>query len=52
MYLKKVLWAVAILGLLVCGFIAYQIYSAIFSPNTRFNNEEAFVYVASDAVFF
>lgn len=52
MHLKKVLWATAILGLLICGFIAYQIYSAIFSPNTQFNNEEAFVYITSDATFF
>ncbi|WP_136465580.1 endolytic transglycosylase MltG [Flagellimonas onchidii] len=49
MYLKKVLWAVAILGLLICGFVAYQIYSAIFNPNTQFNNGEAFVYISSDA---
>ncbi|NDV44025.1 endolytic transglycosylase MltG [Flagellimonas sediminis] len=51
MNLKRVLWATAILGLLICGFIAYQIYSAIFSPNTQFNNEEAFVYIHSDASF-
>ncbi len=51
MNLRKVLWATAILGLLICGFIAYQIYSAIFSPNTQFNNEEAFVYIKSDATF-
>ncbi|WP_228235756.1 endolytic transglycosylase MltG [Allomuricauda sp. M10] len=51
MNLKRVLWATAILGLLICGFIAYQIYSAIFSPNTQFNNDEAFVYIHSDASF-
>lgn len=51
MYLKKVLWAAAILGLLICGFIAYQIYSAIFSPNTKFNNTEAYVYISSNATF-
>lgn len=51
MYLKKILWIVALLGLLVCGFVAYQIYNAIFSPNTQFNNNEAFVYIASDATF-
>nr|WP_299388841.1 endolytic transglycosylase MltG [Allomuricauda sp.] len=49
MHLKRVLWATALVGLLVCGFIAYQIYSAIFSPNTQFNNEEAHVFIASDA---
>lgn len=51
MYLKKALWAVALLGLLVCGFIAYTLYSAIFSPNTQFNTEEAFVYISSNATF-
>ena len=51
MYLKKVLWAAALLGLGVCGFIFYQIYAAIFNPNTKFNNEEAFVYINSDATF-
>lgn len=51
MNLKKVLWATAILGLIICGFVAYQIYSAIFSPNTQFNNEEAYVFIASDATF-
>nr|WP_298790314.1 endolytic transglycosylase MltG [uncultured Allomuricauda sp.] len=49
MYLKKMLWAVAILGLLICGFVVYQIYSAIFSPNTQFNNNEAYVYINSGA---
>jgi len=47
--LKKVLWATAILGLIICGFIAYTIYSAIFSPNTAFENEKAFVFIPSDA---
>lgn len=51
MYLKKVLWAAAILGLVICGFIAYQIYSAIFSPNTKFNNDEAYVYIPTDVTF-
>ncbi|WP_431161677.1 endolytic transglycosylase MltG [Flagellimonas beolgyonensis] len=51
MYLKKVLWATAILGLLICGFVTYQIYTAIFGPNTQFNNEEAYVYIPTDATF-
>nr|WP_299344282.1 endolytic transglycosylase MltG [Allomuricauda sp.] len=51
MYLKKVLWAAALLGLAVCGFLAYQIYAAIFNPNTSFQNEEAFVYINSNASF-
>jgi UPF0755 protein len=49
--LKKVVWATAILGLVICGFFAYSIYSAIFSPNTSFANEEAYVFISSEASF-
>ena len=51
MYLKKIVWAVAILGLVVCGLISYWIYNAIFSSNTSFENERADVYITSDANF-
>ncbi|MEM9363274.1 MAG: endolytic transglycosylase MltG [Bacteroidota bacterium] len=51
MYIKKILWAIAILGLVVCGFFVYQIYSAIFNPNTQFNNDTAYVFIPSDASF-
>ena len=47
--LKKVIWATAIVGLVICGFIAYNIYEAIFSPNTAFENDQAYVFVNSDA---
>ncbi len=49
--LKKVLWATAVLGLVICGLIAYNIYTTIFSPNTKFENKEAFLYIPSDALF-
>ncbi|MEM8999922.1 MAG: endolytic transglycosylase MltG [Bacteroidota bacterium] len=49
MYLRRILWATLILGLVVCGYIVFQIYSAIFSPNTKFNNEEAYVFIPSNA---
>lgn len=51
MYIKKILWAVALIGLLICGIIAYNIYGAMFSPNTAFNNEEAYIFVPSDASY-
>ena len=51
MYLKKAIWAAALLGLLVCGFVAYNIYSTIFSSNTRFNNNKAFIYIHTNATF-
>ncbi|MFD2586853.1 endolytic transglycosylase MltG [Croceitalea marina] len=47
--LKKVIWATAILGLVICGYFAYTIYGAIFLPNTSFDNEEAYIFIPSDA---
>lgn len=49
MYIKKILWAVALIGLVVCGAVAYYFYNAMFSPNTKFNNETAYIYVPTDA---
>jgi UPF0755 protein len=49
MYRKKVFLAIALLGLIVCGFMAYKIYAAIFNPNTNFNNDEALIFIPSNA---
>lgn len=49
--LKKVIWAIALLGLIICGILAYNIYNAIFTPNTAFNNETAYVYIPTNATF-
>lgn len=49
--LKKVIWATAILGLVICGILAYSIYNAIFASNTNFSNNEAYVYIPSNATF-
>lgn len=49
--LKKVLWGTAILGLVICGFIAYTIYTTIFTPNTKFENKEAYLYIPSNTTF-
>ncbi len=51
MYIKKILWAIALIGLVVVAAIAYYIYNAMLSPNTNFANEEAYVYIASDASY-
>lgn len=51
MYIKKIILFIVLAGLVGGGLFAYKVYNAIFSPNTSFNNEEAFVYVASDATF-
>ncbi|WP_178985753.1 endolytic transglycosylase MltG [Winogradskyella helgolandensis] len=51
MYIKKILWAVALIGLLVCGVFAYYIYGTMFSPNTNFENDEAYIYVPTNASY-
>jgi len=51
MYIKKILWAVALIGLGIFAFIAYYIYGAMFQPNTAFNNEMAYIYVPTDASY-
>ncbi|WP_250432670.1 endolytic transglycosylase MltG [Hanstruepera flava] len=51
MYIKKILWAIALLGLVVAAYFAYYVYSAMFKPNTAFNNEEAYIYVATNATY-
>ena len=49
MYIKKLIWAVALLGLIVAAYFAYFVYSAMFKPNTAFNNEEAYIYISTGA---
>lgn len=51
MYIKKIIWAVALIGLLIFGIIAYNIYSAMFVPNTAFNNDQAYIFVPTDASY-
>ncbi|PQJ14849.1 endolytic transglycosylase MltG [Aureicoccus marinus] len=49
MNLKRVVWAVALLGLVICGFISYQIYQAVFAVNTNFENERRAIYLPTGA---
>ena len=49
MYIKKILWAVALIGLIIFGGMAYYIYGTMFSPNTNFENETAYIYVPTNA---
>lgn len=51
MYIKKIILAIAVLGLIGGGIFVYSIYTKIFSPNTSFNNPEAHLYVASNATY-
>lgn len=51
MYIKKILWVIALIGLVIVAYFAYYIYSAMFKPNTAFNNEEAYIFIPSEASF-
>ncbi|NAS13359.1 endolytic transglycosylase MltG [Poritiphilus flavus] len=51
MYIRKILITVVLLGLVAAGAFAYFVYNALFTPNTSFNNDEAYVYIPSDAGF-
>lgn len=51
MYIRKILLAILVLSVVVGGIFAYTVYSNIFSPNTAFENEKAYLFVSSDASF-
>jgi len=51
MYLKKILTAIAIIGLLVSAYFAYFVYGVMLSPNTAFNNEEAYIFIPTNASY-
>ncbi|WP_224482591.1 endolytic transglycosylase MltG [Robertkochia aurantiaca] len=51
MYIRKILVAVALLGLVAGGVFVYHIYTSIFTPNTAFQNEEAYIYVGTGDSF-
>jgi UPF0755 protein len=51
MYFKKILLAVALIGLLVMAGFAYYVYSSVFTANTAFNNEKAHIYIPTGSQF-
>ncbi|WP_282122194.1 endolytic transglycosylase MltG [Algibacter mikhailovii] len=51
MYIKKILLAIVIIGLVVAAFFANFVYKAMLKPNTAFNNESAFIFIPSNASY-
>ncbi|SHI82015.1 endolytic transglycosylase MltG [Algibacter luteus] len=49
MYIKKILLAILIIGLIVAAFFANFVYKAMLKPNTAFNNETAYIFVPTGA---
>ena len=50
-YIKKILVAIALIGIVLGFILTYKIYTVIFSPNTSFNNEKAYIYIKTGATF-
>ncbi len=51
MYLKRILLTVVLLGLLIGGLFSAMVYRTLFISNTVFSNDEAYVFIPSDADF-
>ncbi|MGJ8593715.1 MAG: endolytic transglycosylase MltG [Aquaticitalea sp.] len=51
MYIKKILIAIVLIGLVVAGVVAYNIYSIMFNSNTAFNNDEAYILIPTNATY-
>lgn len=51
MYIKKILLTIVLIGLAVAAYFAYYVYSAMFIPNTAFNNEQAYIYIKSNDTY-
>ena len=51
MYIKKILLAIVFIGLIIGGIFAFMVYSAVFSPNTKFSEDKVLLYVPSEADF-
>lgn len=49
MYIKRILLIIALLGLVAMGISSYYIYKTILVPNTAFNQEEAQVFIGTNA---
>lgn len=51
MYIKKILLAILVIGLIVAAFFANFVYKAMLKPNTAFNNNEAYIYIPTNASY-
>ncbi|MCB4797462.1 endolytic transglycosylase MltG [Neotamlana laminarinivorans] len=51
MYIKKILVAIALIGLVAAAYFANMVYKAMMKPNTAFNNEAAYIYVPTNASY-
>ena len=51
MYIKKILFAIALIGLAIAAYFAYYVYGVMMNSNTAFNNDTAYVFVPTNATY-
>ena len=51
MYIKKILWIIALVGLVLLGIFSYSVYNSIFSTNTNFQKDSVILYIPSGATY-
>ncbi|MDO5104966.1 endolytic transglycosylase MltG [Capnocytophaga sp.] len=51
MYLKKIVLAISVIGLIILGVFSYFVYNAVLSPNTNFQEDEITVFISSGSDF-
>lgn len=49
MYIKKIVIAITILGLIALGIFGYYVYNSIFTANTSFDSKEEVIYIPTGA---
>lgn len=51
MYIKKILLAIVLIGLVGAAFFANFVYNAMLKPNTAFTNDIAYIYIPTTATY-
>ena len=51
MYIKKILLAIVFIGLIVASYFAYYVYKTMMDANTAFNNDTAYIYIATNSTY-
>ena len=51
MYLKKILLATSVIGLILLGIFSYFVYKAVLMPNTNFQEKEVVIFIPTESDF-
>lgn len=51
MYIKRILVAVALLGLVGMGIFSYFVYNTLLAPNTAFDTDQTYVYIKTNETY-